>query len=146
MNLSEHFTLKEATFSRTAEDRKIENIPDAEQLERMKFTAAKMELVRELLGNNPIKINSWFRGPELNRAVGGVPTSQHARGEAVDFTSAWFGSARDICLFLQKKKGILEYDQLILEPAWVHISFTLTNPRMNELTFLGQGRYVKGIS
>lgn len=146
MKLSQHFSLNEATFSTTAVARKLENLPDSQQLERMKFTAEKMEEVRELLGGNPIKVNSWFRSAEVNAAVGGVPNSQHARGEAVDFTSIWFGNPREICKFLQRHKDSLQYDQLILEPSWVHISFTLSNPRKKDLTYLGKGRYVNGIS
>lgn len=143
--LSPHFSLREATESPTATSRGIQNIPDPHSFERMKFTATKMEAVRQLLGNQPIKINSWFRGPELNKAVGGVATSQHTKGEAVDFTAPFFGSAKEVALELQKNKELLGYDQLIFEQTWVHISFTLTSPRGNELTFLGKGKYVPGI-
>lgn len=147
MKLSAHFSLEEATFSRTAVDRGLENIPDAVQLARMKYTALKMELVRQVLGNNPIKINSWFRGPQVNAAVGGVSTSQHSKGEAVDFTSAWAGTPLEICKILMDHKGIIGYDQLIYEQTWVHISFTRNSkPRGNELTFLGKGKYKAGIA
>ena len=145
MKLSAHFSLAEATFSRTAELHGLRNVPNDVQLERMKFTASKMEEVRELLGGHPIKVNSWFRGPELNKLVGGVSTSQHSRGEAVDFTCAWYGSAKEVALLLQKHKDDLQYDQLIYEQTWVHISFSSTQARKNDLTFLGAGKYTKGI-
>lgn len=147
MNLSEHFTLEEATYSATAVSRGLENIPDSEQLGRMKYTAKKMEIVRTCLGNQPIKINSWFRGPEVNAAVGGVSTSQHSRGEAVDFTAPWFGIPLEVCKFLMEHKGLIGYDQLIYEQTWIHISFVQgRKPRGNELTFLGQGKYKQGIA
>lgn len=147
MKLSEHFSLEEATFSSTAVSRGLENIPAEAELTRMKYTASKMEIVRTLLGDNPIKINSWFRGPAVNKAVGGVSTSQHARGEAVDFTSAWFGSPLEICKLLMEHKGLVGYDQLIYEQTWVHISFVKgKQPRGTELTFLGKGKYKQGIS
>lgn len=145
MKLSEHFSLKEATFSLTAENLGLRNEPNGIQLERMKYTAKKMEEVREILGGFPIKVNSWFRGPEVNKAVGGVSTSQHSRGEAVDFTCAWFGSAKEIALMLQKHKDDLGYDQLIYEQTWVHISFSDTQARKNDFTLIGKGEYAKGI-
>lgn len=145
MQLSKHFTLAEATFSRTAETHGLDNMPSSGQLTVMKHTAARMEIVRELLGDNPIKVNSWFRGPELNKLVGGVATSQHSKGEAVDFTAPWFGSARDVALEIMKHKNIIQYDQLIYEQTWVHISFVTGNPRGSELTFHGKGKYTKGI-
>lgn len=145
MQLSKHFTLKEATFSSTAVSRNLTNAPNEVQLARMKFTAAKMEEVRSLLGDNPIKVNSWFRGPQVNAAVGGVSTSQHSRGEAVDFTCAWFGTAKEIALWLQKHKDQLQYDQLIYEQTWVHISFSSERARKSDLTFLGKGKYTPGI-
>src|ERR1700752_576515 len=147
MNLSEDFTLAEATFSSTAVSRGLENVPDSEQLGRMKYTASKMEIVRTVLGNHPIKVNSWFRGPEVNKAVGGVSTSQHSRGEAVDFTAPFTGSPLEVAKILMEHKGLVGYDQLIYEQTWIHISFVQgKEPRGNELTFLGKGKYAQGIS
>lgn len=145
MKLSAHFSLKEAIESSKAKSLGLDNIPDSVSLETMKFTALRMEAVRQLLGNEPIKINSWFRGPEVNKAVGGVSNSQHAKGEAVDFTAPFFGTPLEVCQLLEKHKDVLQYDQLIYEQTWVHISFVKSNPRGNELTFLGKGKYKLGI-
>lgn len=145
MKLSPHFTLGEATASSTADKLELDNVPDPASLERMKYTALKMEVIRQILGGYPIKVNSWFRGPELNAAVGGVKNSQHARGEAVDFTAPWFGDAFEVAKKLEENKEVLKYDQLIFEQTWVHVSFTLTNPRGKELTFLGKNHYQDGI-
>lgn len=143
--LSEHFTLAEAIYSPTAVNRGIDNTPDPVSLERMKFTAIRMEAVRQVLGNKSIYVTSWFRGPELNKAVGGVPNSQHARGEAVDFICQGYGNVKQICRALIDAKQVLQYDQLILEPTWVHISFVPTSPRLNELTKTSLG-YSQGIN
>lgn len=145
-NLSKHFTFREATYSPTARDRKIDNNPDVVQLEAMKYTALKMEAVRQLLGDRPLYITSWFRSFALNKAINGAQGSQHSKGEAVDFHCPGFGLPKRIALELQKHKDLLEYDQLILEPTWIHISFTQTKPpRKNDLTWIKRGKYLPGI-
>ncbi|MEO0770128.1 MAG: D-Ala-D-Ala carboxypeptidase family metallohydrolase [Cyanobacteria bacterium J06649_4] len=44
-----------------------------------------MEEVRSRLGNRPIRVNSWYRDPATNRAVGGARYSRHLSGDAIDF-------------------------------------------------------------
>ena len=145
--LSPHFSLAEAIYSSIGEQLQIENFPDSSQLVVMKHTAERMEAVRELLGNHPIKVNSWFRGAKVNAAVGGVSTSQHSKGEAVDFTAPWFGTPLEVCRELEKHKDTILYDQLIYEQTWIHISFVKDKkPRQMELTFLGKGKYEHGIN
>lgn len=145
MKLSPHFTLQEAIYSKKADTLGLDNNPSGAHLAAMKHTASKMEQVRTILGDNPIRVSSWYRSPDVNKAVGGVPTSQHAKGEAVDFTCSFFGTAKEVALALQGFKKELQYDQLIYEQTWVHISFTLSKPRGIDLTFLGKGKYVPGI-
>lgn len=145
-NLSRHFTYREATYSVTARARNIDNNPNETQLEAMKYTALKMEAVRQILNDKAIYVTSWFRSAALNKAIGGAQSSQHSKGEAVDFHCHGFGLPKRVALELQKHKDILEYDQLILEPTWVHISFTQTKPpRKNDLTLAGPGKYLPGI-
>lgn len=146
MKLTQHFNLHEATYSAKAISLELDNQPNERELETIKITAAKMELVRKVLGNRPIIVTSWFRSPKLNQAVGGSPTSQHQRGEAVDFKCPRFGSPRAICLKLMQHREELGYDQIILEPTWVHISFTDGQPRRQELIYTGPGQYKKGIA
>lgn len=145
MQLSTHFSLKEAIYSPTAERQGLDNSPPPNILESMKFTALKMEAVRQLLGNRAIYVTSWYRGPELNKLVRGATESQHTKGEAVDFICTGYGNIKQICKKLIDSKDVIQYDQLILEPSWVHISFVQNNPRGNELTYTGGG-YQKGIS
>lgn len=145
-NLSPHFTYREGIYSATAQSRKIDNSPNEVQLTAMKYTASKMEEVRAILEGRPIYVTSWFRSYALNKAIGGAQKSQHSNGEAVDFKCPGFGTPRAICEALIANKKTLQYDQLILEPGWVHISFVADRqPRLNELTFLGTGAYANNI-
>ena len=119
--LSEHFTLEELTFSATAQRKQIDNKPPAEVLENMKRLAAGLEEVRAALGNKPMRINSGYRSPRLNRAVGGARLSAHMAGYAADFVCPEFGSPLKIVKALAAT-GI-QFDKLIQEGTWVHISF-----------------------
>ncbi len=127
MKLSEHFTLEEMTFTI---HRNIDNIPPPSIVEALTKTAMALEGVRTLLGA-PITINSGYRSPMLNKAVGGVVGSQHTKGQAVDFGCKGFGTPDQIVKAI-KNSGV-QYDQLIREyDKWVHISFSDT-PRKQVL-------------
>jgi hypothetical protein len=129
--LSPHFTLDELTFSQTAERLGLNNDPGPEVLAALKRTALGLEAVRVRLGGAPILVSSGYRAPPVNAAVGGSPSSQHMRGEAVDFTAPRFGVPRQIVDALADSD--VPYDQLILEfGRWVHISFS-GNPRRHAL-------------
>ena len=119
--LSEHFTLEELTFSATAQRKQIDNKPPAEVLDNMKRLAAGLEEVRAALGNKPMRINSGYRSHKLNRAVGGARLSAHMAGYAADFVCPDFGSPLKIVKALAAT-GI-QFDKLIQEGTWVHISF-----------------------
>lgn len=120
MNLSEHFTLEEATSSVTAELQGIVNSPPAKILENMRRCAEQLEFVRNKIGN-PLKINSWFRCPELNKAVGGAFNSAHMTGWAIDIHSDKM-TPYELGNFII---GLgIQFDQIIHEYGqWVHISF-----------------------
>jgi putative chitinase len=137
MQLTPHFSLAELTVTKT----KLDNTPSKEVIEVLRTTAFYMEKVRELLGNVAITVNSGYRSPDVNRAVGGTSNSSHTHGYAVDFT-AYGHTPLTISNILSKSN--LKFDQLIYEKTWVHISF---DPRMrgNILTLKGKGKYVKGI-
>ncbi len=142
--LSAHFTLEEFTHSQTALRKHIGNTPDEETLARLRMTAQQLERVRELLGA-PMTINSAYRSPELNAAVGGASGSAHTLGYAVDFICPSVGTPLQICQRI--KTAQIKLDQCIQEGTWVHISF---DPRYrNEyLTaiFMADGtNYTRGI-
>lgn len=121
-----HFSIKELTYSSTAIAKNISNVPDTKALANLMHTINMLEEVRKVLGNHSMAISSGYRCPALNAAVGGVATSAHTTGLAVDFTCAGFGNTSAIVKALYNS-GI-DYDQLILEypnkaNTWVHIGF-----------------------
>lgn len=131
MNISEHFSYEEATFSATAKRLGIENIPNADELAFMKVLAETcLEPLRRWYG--PIRVNSYFRCKELNKAVGSKDSSQHRKGQAADITG---GNKVENKKIFDWCKANLKFDQLIFEygddtgPEWVHISFHLGNNR-----------------
>lgn len=148
VQLSEHFTLAEATASDTALRLGIDNTQVSQDVLAAAYrTATRMEKVRELL-KSAIHINSWIRCLALNTAVGSKPTSQHTKGEAVDFTAPDYGDCLAIARALVTNKSLIRYDQLILEHTWIHISFCspASVPRGQVLSLLATGEYATGLT
>ena len=126
--ISKHITLKEATFSQTAENLKINNTPGQKELEAMMLVAEKcFEPLRTWYGK-PIRINSFYRNAALNKAVKGSSTSQHLKGEAIDLDA---GSKEENKKLFEWCRDNLTFDQLINEYnySWVHISYSKTKNR-----------------
>lgn len=128
MKLSSNFFLIEFTTSQTASRLGINNTPSPTVIENLKVVADGLEKIRSLL-KAPIFISSGYRSLELNRKVGGSPTSDHVYGYAADFTCNKFGTPYEIVKVL-KNSGI-KYDQILCEGTWVHISFS---PKMRQQT------------
>lgn len=148
LKLSEHFTIAEAVYSNTAIELGLDNNPSRDILWVMEKTATAMERVRAALGNNSIHVNSFYRGPKVNAAVGSKSTSQHLLGEAVDFICPAFGTPVEICRKLISLHELIRYDQLILEHTWVHISFAIA-PSANRgqvISLLSTGGYANGLT
>ena len=127
MKISDHISMKEAVRSNTAKRLGIENFPDNQALVNMQTLAEK---VFEPLRNHfaePIYISSFYRSPELNKAIGGSTKSQHCHGEAIDIDDV-YSKAKNSDFFDYIKYN-LEFDQLIWEfgddnnPDWVHVSY-----------------------
>lgn len=146
--LSDHFSLAEAIASETAARHNLNNTPSPEVIKVMERAAVKLEKVRAALNNSPIRINSWYRCMPLNGYLNSKPTSQHPKGEAIDFIAPSFGTPADICKKLVENKELIGFDQLILEHTWVHISFAILNsaPRSQVLSLLADGSYASGIT
>lgn len=137
MNLSEHFTYRELTYSSTAEANNITNTPDAHQLENLiRLCETVLEPVR-IEFNEQIFVTSGFRNPILNRLVGGSNTSDHKDGKAADIKCNENGK---LFRLIEKmiKDGEIEVGQLIWEkgdnknPQWIHISLP-NNRHKNEI-------------
>jgi len=126
-----HFSIREYTFSQTADRRGIDNTLKTQQLlDNANMTLAFMELVRRVCGDRPIFISSGYRCPELNSKLRGSSTSQHKQAEACDFLVSRL-SPKDACKAIISSG--LSFDQLIYEGRWTHIS-TTKNPRGISLT------------
>jgi hypothetical protein len=125
--ISKHITYKEATRSVTALRLGIENKPSEYELQNMELIAEKVfEPLREAV-NGPIKINSFYRSEELNKAIGGSSRSQHCQGRAIDIDDV-YGYVSNAYMYYYIKDN-LDFDQLIWEfgtdtnPDWVHVSY-----------------------
>lgn len=125
--ISNHITFRESINSYTAKRKGIENIPNEYEITNMYILAHKVfEPLRKWVGG-PIKINSFFRSEELNKAIGGSSTSQHCQGRAMDIDDV-YGYKTNAEMFNYIKDN-LDFDQLIWEfgtddnPDWVHVSY-----------------------
>lgn len=140
MKLSPNFTLEELTHSNTAIVNGIDNTPDADTIERLKLLCCRiLEPVRDQF-QIPFSPHSGYRCVELNKIVGGSESSQHIKGQAVDFSIPSV-SNYEVAKWIAVN---LIYDQLILEPGWVHCSIVSGQNRMQCLT-MNDGNYVDGI-
>ena len=125
--LTKHVSYKEGVHSITALRLGLNNDPSDTHLQNMILLSEKIfEPLRVHVGG-PIKINSFYRGPELNKAIGGSAKSQHCHGQAMDIDDT-YGNASNKEMFNWIKAN-LDYDQMIWEfgddnnPAWVHVSY-----------------------
>lgn len=121
-----YFTIKELIKSSTAEAKGIDNTPTPE-VERNLTALVENVLdgVREIYGK-PITVNSGYRCPELNKAVGGSATSDHVKGFAADITG---GSKEENERLFNIIKHNFHFSQLIDEKnfSWVHVSYNPNN-------------------
>lgn len=133
--LSPHFSLREFIYSNTAIQRDINNMPGTAIIRNLQRLAVYLETVRSVVRqrygqDKVIAITSGYRSPELNRAVGGVPTSAHVRGLAADIHSPGIAPT-DLSKFLADT--LTGYDQIIDEGTWTHVGLSEGAPRMQKL-------------
>ena len=135
MKISDNISYKEAVYSRTAQRRDIYNHPENKQVDNMRLVADQVfQPLRAWVGG-PIKINSFFRSPELNTAIGGSTKSQHCHGQAIDLDDT-FGRATNAEMYEFIKEN-LDFDQMIWEfgdddnPDWVHVSYVSEDKNRN---------------
>jgi hypothetical protein len=125
--ISKHISYKEGIRSNTAQRLGIDNTPGDEALTNMVGVAVNVfEPLREWVGG-PIRVNSFFRCEELNKAIGGSSRSQHCEGRAIDLDDV-HGHKTNAEMFDYIKNN-LNFDQLIWEfgddenPDWIHVSY-----------------------
>lgn len=152
MNLTKNFSLHEMTKSETALRKNIPNIPTKDTLANLKTLAEKvLQPVRDHYGVG-VKVNSGYRSPDVNTAVGGSRTSDHCKGMAADIEIAGLPNAE----LAQYIKDNLKYTQLILEfytpgisdSGWVHVSYDENNLKGQTLTAVkkdGKTVYLTGL-
>ena len=141
MNLSDHFSLDEATYSETAIRMGINNQPNEQQLANMKAAAEKLEEVRNVTG--ALRVNSWLRLPDVNVAVGGSKVSSHMDGWAIDCSSSAH-TPYEVCQLVLKTS--IKFDQMIHEYGrWMHISFAPEMRQQGLTIYKPEGKYKIGI-
>ena len=129
-NLSEHFSLRELTKTSV----NIENVPSEAQVENLKRVCRWLERLRKRWndkygdGDDPIIINSGFRSAAVNKAVGGVPTSNHLTGCAVDIRCIGMEQALRYASILLDISDLNneDFDELLIEQkahvVWIHFA------------------------
>lgn len=125
-----NFKYKEVIKSETARRLNIDNNVPNELFDNMMNSTVGIQRVRDLL-KIPMRINSWYRSPELNSNVGGAIKSAHLKCLAVDFVPIRMNINEAYELI---SKSDIQFDQLILErnsagSVWIHISFDNRNRR-----------------
>ena len=129
MKLSKNLSLAEVTKSTTAKRLGINNVPDDEWvIENLRQVAINVfQPLRDAFGC-PIYVSSGYRGPELNRAIGGSLRSQHMEGRALDLDADVYGVCTNSQIFDWIRENVT-FDQMVWEfgdqdnPDWVHVSY-----------------------
>ena len=130
--LTKHFQLSEFTRSATAQRRGLPNEPSDEVITNLRLLCEHvLEPLREHLGS-PIHITSGYRQPAVNALVGGVRRSQHMLGQAADF-KVELTLMPEAYMYI---RDYLPYDQLIMEPGWIHVSYRHGHNRHQEVIIL----------
>lgn len=136
---SEHFTIQELTFSQFALRHGISNTPNDQQLANLeRLRDALLEPGRILLGELPWHIDSGYRAPSVNAAIGGATDSAHMDGRAADVIPKGISL---LMAFDKLRVSSLPYDQIILEcNAWIHLAIARVGvaPRRQALLAHGQ--------
>lgn len=129
--ISKSFKYSEFTKSDTATRLHLNNaITDWEVRDNIKALVENvLQPLRDAWGG-PIFINSGYRSPEVNKAVGGVETSQHTKGMAADC-----GCTDPYALAKLAKRMKLDYDQAIVYPSFLHLSYRRDGENRNQLLY-----------
>ena len=145
--VSLNFSLRELTYSDSAIRLQIDNTPTNEVLINLQNVC---QFILEPVRNHfdkPITITSGYRSPELCKAIGSSATSQHTKGESVDFEILGIAN-KEVSDWIVNH---LDYDQCILEfwkpeepnSGWVHCSYKSSGNRKQYLrAYKSNGRVV----
>ena len=133
--VSDNISYKEATFSQTAKNLNIKNVPTDAHLKNMKLIADKVFQPLREWADHPIRINSMYRSPDLCEAIRSSRTSQHTKGQAIDLTTLGEKTNGELFEYI---KDNLEFDQMIWEfgkenPKWIHVSYVSKKANRNRI-------------
>lgn len=144
MRISKNFTLAELTRSNVATRLGLNNTPTTDGIHKLTMMVnALIQPIRDKLG--PIRVTSAYRSAEVNTAIGGSPSSQHCRYEAIDCQYVGPNGMDNIKIFETLQSLELDFDQCILEfgdsteshdpnyPAWIHLSYKICDNRKEVL-------------
>lgn len=139
--ISKDFSYKEFEKSEVADQKHICNVIVSIDV-RDSIKALVDEVLQPLRDawGKPLAVNSGFRCRELNEEVGGVPTSQHRKGEAADICPFGVRNGKgDINVVTELArlavKLKLPFDQMILYPTFVHFSHKLTGEQRGQICY-----------
>lgn len=126
-----YFTIKELCASTEAQKRNISSNPTQDVVANLEALVDNVLDPLRVLYGKPITVNSGYRDPILNKAVGGAATSQHTKGEAADISAGSKVENRKLFALLEK----MNFDQLIDERdmTWVHVSYRASGNRKQKL-------------
>lgn len=137
MRLTDHFSLAELTASTTAQRLGLSNELPPALFGNVQELADMLERVRAQLGGKPLIVTSAYRSREVNRAVGGVATSDHTLGHAADVVCPAFGNPYQLAKALVPHLQRLGIGQIILEGVkgkqWLHLSTRMPDKAMNRV-------------
>lgn len=152
MNLTANFSVHEMTKSEAAIRLGIDNTPSGAIIDNLRVLCEQvLQPIRDHYGKG-VKVNSAYRSPEVNKAVGGSPISDHCKGQAADIEIPGVPNAE----LAQWIEANLPYTQLILEfytqgipdSGWVHVSYDANNLKKQSLTAVkreGKTVYLPGL-
>ena len=134
---SKNFSYDELIASATAKRLGLDNTPNEEEKEKLRRLAIEiLQPIRDAW-RAPIVVNSGYRSEEVNKAVGGVKTSQHRLGEAADVKVGGKDRNKKLFNLIYKliSQGKIKVGQLIDEYnyQWIHVSLPRKNKENNQI-------------
>lgn len=128
MKISNNYNMKEFEVSQSY-PHLIKPVPQELQCNVIFLVLKLLQPINDATGWTNI-ISSGYRAPALNKAVGGVSTSQHTKGEASDNNfrdKSGYRTSHEVASKIVELK--LEFDQMILYNTFVHLSYSISNNR-----------------
>lgn len=135
--ISKNFSYREFEESETAKAQGITNVISSFEIRDAirELTNTVLQPLRDAWGL-PLHVNSGYRCPKLNAAVGGAATSQHTKGEAADIHTGNHTESYRLARIAKTTPAIMrEIDQMILYPTFVHFSHKLKGRNRQQILY-----------